>query len=62
MSIKYFMRSSYGNQLFYFFDSKQAKAWQRMTGNQTLTPEKAEAAKIFGLTFEQVADLENFHL
>ena len=52
--ISYYVKSVYGNDLFYVADAKIRAALERLTGSKTLTWHAMHALKELGYTFKEV--------
>ena len=52
--IKYFVKSVYGIDRFYLSDTREARNLQKLTKNETMSPEHMEALKeLAGIEFEE---------
>ena len=52
--IKYFVKSVYGTDRFYLHAPREARNLQRLTKNETMSPEHMEALKeLAGIEFEE---------
>jgi hypothetical protein len=52
--IKYYVKSVYGIDRFYLNDPKEARNFQRLTKDRTMSPEHMQALKeLAGLEFEE---------
>ena len=52
--IKYFVKSVYGIARFYLSDPREARNLQKLTKNETMSPEHMEALKeLAGIEFEE---------
>jgi hypothetical protein len=55
MTIKYYIKSVYGNELIYLADEKQASLWYQLTNKKTITQGQIETlANLTGVEFLQV--------
>jgi hypothetical protein len=55
MTIKFFIRNVYGNDLIYLADESQTNTWVRLTGNKTITGTQMELLnELTGVMFEQI--------
>ena len=53
--IKYYVKSIYGTDRFYLNDPREARNLQRLTKNETMSPEHMDALKeLADLEFEEV--------
>lgn len=55
MTINYYIKSVYGNELIYLADEKQADLWYQLTNKKTITQGQIETlASLTGVEFLQV--------
>ncbi|QGH73369.1 MAG: hypothetical protein [Siphoviridae sp. cttb18] len=58
-TVGYYRKQVYGNEHMYIADPKIASAVAQLTGNKILLPNKMEALKNLGFTFEEVLAPKN---
>lgn len=54
MTIEYFKKSVYGNDMLYIKDAKQAETIRVLTGKKTIDARDIEMLSRLGITFKQV--------
>lgn len=57
MTIKFYVRNVYGNDLIYLAEPSDQELWVRLTGNKTITGRQMELMnQLTGTMFEQVIE------
>jgi hypothetical protein len=52
MTLQFFSRSNYGQQMYYLADADLANAWHQLTGRKTLTQQDMQGLRILDPSIE----------